>query len=71
VRVVVPKMEGSMAGKFELYKDAKFKFRFRHQAWNGEIIAVAEAYETKANAKNGIASAQKNTPDAPVVDLTE
>jgi len=39
-----------MAGKFELYKDAKFKFRFRHQAWNGEIIAVAEAYETKANA---------------------
>ena len=71
VRVVVPKMEGSMAGKFELYKDAKFKFCFRHQAWNGEIIAVAEAYETQANAKNGIASAQKNTPDAPVVDRTE
>ena len=60
-----------MAGKFELYRDAKFKFRFRHQAWTGEIIAVGESYETKANAKNGIASAQKNTPDAPVVDLTE
>ena len=44
VRVVVPKMEGSMA--------------------------VGEAYETKASA-NGTASAQKNTPDAPVVDLTE
>jgi len=63
-------MEGSMAGKFELYKDAKGKFRFRHQAGTGEIIAVGEAYE-KANANNGIASAQKNTPDAPVVDLTE
>ena len=71
VRVVVPKMEGSMAGKFELYKDAKFKFRFRHQAWNGEIIAVGEVCERKATAKSGIASAQKNTPDAPVVDLTE
>ena len=33
-------MEGSMAGKFELYKDAKGKFRFRHQAGTGEIIAV-------------------------------
>jgi uncharacterized protein YegP (UPF0339 family) len=44
VRVVVPKMEGSMA--------------------------VGEAYETKASG-NGTASAQKNTPDAPVVDLTE
>ena len=71
VRVVVPKMEGSMAGKFELYKDAKGKFRFRYQAGTGEIIAVGESYETKANANNGIASAQKNTPDAPVVDLTE
>ena len=62
-------MEGSMAGKFELYKDAEGKFRFRHQAGTGEIIAVGEGYETKANA-NGRASAQKNTPDAPVVDLT-
>ena len=44
MRVVVPKMEGSMA--------------------------VGEAYETEASA-NGTASAQKNTPDAPVVDLTE
>jgi len=64
-------MEGSMAGKFELYKDAKGKFRFRHQAGTGEIIAVGESYETKANANNGIASVQKKAPDATVVDLTE
>jgi uncharacterized protein len=64
-------MEGSVAGKFELYKDAKGEFRFRRQAEKGEVIAVSEAHETKANAENGTASAQKNTPDAPVVDLTE
>ena len=60
-----------MAGKFELYEDAKGKFRFRLKASNGQIIAVGEAYETKAAAQNGIASVQKNAPDAPVVDLTE
>jgi hypothetical protein len=32
------------------------KFRFRLKAGNGEIIASSEAYESKANAKNGIAS---------------
>ena len=36
------------------------KFRFRLKAGNGEIIAVGEAYESKAAAKNGIASVQKN-----------
>ena len=69
--VAVTKRESSMAGKFELYKDAKGKFRFRLKAANGEIIAVGEAYETKAAAKNGIASVQKIAPDASVVDLTE
>ncbi len=59
-----------MAGKFELYKDAKGKFRFRLKAANGEIIAVGEAYESKAAAKNGIASVQKNAADAKVEDLT-
>ena len=39
-----------MAGKFELYKDAKGEFRFRLKARNGEIIAVGEAYESKASA---------------------
>jgi hypothetical protein len=29
-----------MAGKFDLYKDAKGKFRFRLKAGNGEIIAA-------------------------------
>jgi uncharacterized protein len=59
-----------MAGKFELYKDKAGKFRFRLKASNGQIIAVGEAYESKAAAKNGIESVKKNAPDADVVDET-
>lgn len=60
-----------MAGKFEITKDKAGKFRFRLKAANGEIIATSEAYESKASAKNGIESVQKNAPGASVVDLTE
>ena len=59
-----------MAGKFELYKDNAGKFRFRLKASNGQIIAVGEAYETKAAAQNGIESVQKNAPGATVDDQT-
>lgn len=59
-----------MAGKFELYKDKAGKYRFRLKAANGQIIAVGEAYESKAAAKNGIESVKKNAADAAVVDQT-
>ena len=59
-----------MAGKFEITQDKAGKYRFRLKAGNGEIIAVSEAYETKASAKNGIESVKKNAPDAVVVDTT-
>ncbi len=59
-----------MAGKFELYSDKAGKYRFRLKAGNGEIIAVSEAYESKASAKNGIESVRKNAPDATVDDQT-
>jgi uncharacterized protein len=36
-----------------------------------EIIAVGEAYKSKAAAKNGVESVKKNAADAQVVDLTE
>ena len=45
-----------MAGKFEIYQDKGGKFRFRLKAGNGEIVAVGEAYESKASAKNGVES---------------
>ena len=62
---------GSVAGKFEITKDAEGKFRFRLKAANGEIIAASESYDSKAGVKNGIASVQKSAPGAEVVDLTE
>lgn len=59
-----------MAGKFELYKDAQGTYRFRLKAGNGEIIAVGEAYESKAAAMNGIDSVRRNAADAPLDDQT-
>jgi len=57
--------------KFELYKDKSEQFRFRLKARNGEVIAVSEAYTTKANCKNGINSVIKNVVDAQVVEEIE
>jgi uncharacterized protein YegP (UPF0339 family) len=59
-----------MAGKFELYNDARGEFRFRLKAGNGEVIATSEGYKTKASAENGIESVKTNAPTAPVVDQT-
>ena len=58
-----------MAGKFELYQDKAGKYRFRLKASNGQVIAVGEAYESKAAAESGIESVQKNAPGAPVVEV--
>ena len=58
-----------MAGKFEVYKDKTNKFRFRLKAGNGEVIAVGEAYESKAGCLNGIESIRKNAPDATAVEI--
>jgi hypothetical protein len=62
--------DNAMAGKFELYKDAAGKYRFRLKAGNGEIIASSEAYNSKASAQNGIESVKSNAPSAQVQDLT-
>lgn len=40
--------------KYEVYKDAANKFRFRLKAANGQIIAESEGYETKNACLNGI-----------------
>lgn len=57
--------------KFEVYKDAAGKFRFRLKAPNGEIIATGEAYESKDGCKKGIESVKTNAPKAQVVDMTQ
>lgn len=62
-------MEITLLPKFQVYKDAAGKFRFRLRADNNEIIAVGEAYEKRAGCLNGIKSIQKNS-NAPVEDTT-
>jgi uncharacterized protein YegP (UPF0339 family) len=59
-----------MAGKFELYKDAAGKFRFRLKASNGQIIATGEAYESRASALKGIESVRSNVSGAALDDQT-
>ena len=54
--------------KFELYEDKGGEYRFRLKARNGEIIAISEGYTTKAACENGIASVQKNAPEAEIVE---
>ena len=54
--------------KFEVYSDKAGEFRFRLKATNGQIIAVGAGYKAKAGCLNGIASVQKNAPDAEIVE---
>ena len=57
-----------MPGKFEVYEDKAGKFRFRLKAGNGEIVAVGEAYDTLAAAKEGCAAVQRAADGATVVE---
>lgn len=53
-----------MAGWYELSKNDKGQFSFVLKAGNAETILRSELYDSKASASNGIASVQKNSPDA-------
>ncbi|MQA26770.1 MAG: DUF1508 domain-containing protein [Micromonosporaceae bacterium] len=57
-----------MAGKFELYTDARGQFRFRLKAGNGEVIAQGQAYTSKKGALNGIESVKRSAADATLDD---
>lgn len=57
--------------KYEIYKDAAQKFRWRLKAPNGEIIATGEAYESKDSCKKGIESVKANAFKATVVDMAQ
>ena len=58
-----------MAGKFVIGKRSNGDFQFNLKAGNGQVIAVGEAYESKAAAQNGIESVKKNAPDATVIEV--
>lgn len=56
-------------GKFVIRKTGS-GIKFDLKASNGEVIATSEVYESEAACRNGIASVQKNAPDAAVEDQT-
>ena len=58
-----------MPPKFQLYKDAAEKFRFRVVAENGQTVASSEAYEQYASCIKGINSVKRNCRSE-VEDLT-
>jgi len=46
--------------KYQVYKDVAGKHRFRLRAANNKIVAVSEAYESKAACMNGLKSVKTN-----------
>lgn len=52
--------------KYMIYTDKAGQVRFRLTARNGQIIATSEGYSTLAACENGIASVQKNAPEAEI-----
>ncbi len=60
-----------MAGKFELYRDAAGKYRFRLKASNGQVIAASQGYASRKSALEGIESVRKHAPSADTVEVQD
>jgi len=58
-----------MSPKFQVYKDASRRTRFRIRANNNQVVAVGEAYERYASCIKGIESVKRNC-NAEIEDLT-
>lgn len=56
--------------KYEVYRDAANKYRFRLKAGNGQIIAESEGYETKDACLDGIEAVKSSCPKAEIDDST-
>ena len=56
-------------GTFEIKKSGDGQM-FNLKAGNGEVIGTSEVYNSRLSLDNGIASVQKNAPEAPVEDQT-
>lgn len=54
----------TISGYFELDRSESGRYHFVLKAGNHEVILSSETYESRAAAENGIASVQKNSPDA-------
>jgi uncharacterized protein len=53
-------------GKFEIKTAKNDQQYFNLKAVNGQIILTSELYTTRAACDNGIASVQKNAPEAKI-----
>ncbi len=53
-----------MSGYYELKRNASGQHHFVLKAANHEVILSSESYESRQAAENGIASVQRNSPDA-------
>jgi uncharacterized protein len=58
-----------MAGWYEMSKNDKGQFSFVLKAGNAQVVLRSEQYESRSAAQNGIASVQKNSPDAARFEL--
>lgn len=56
--------------RFERKVASNGKPFFNLKATNGQVIGSSQMYATEKNMLNGVASVQKNAPEAEVVDLT-
>ena len=65
------KKNSQVEKRFEVKMSSNDKPYFTLKATNGEIIGKSQMYANEVNMKNGIASVQKNAPEAPIVDMTE
>ncbi|MCP4287181.1 MAG: DUF1508 domain-containing protein [Gammaproteobacteria bacterium] len=59
-----------MSGKFELYKDARERYRFRLISESGELVLSGEGYTQKVLALDAIVSIMKSAAEAAVIDMT-
>ena len=60
----------AVEARFERKETKSGKHMFNLKASNGQVIGTSESYTTAAARDNGVASVQKNAPDATVKDLT-
>lgn len=52
--------------KYVIFPDKAGQIRFHLTARNGQTIAISEGYSTLAACENGVASVQKNAPEAEI-----
>lgn len=55
--------------RFELYQDQGGAYRFRLKARNGKIIAVSQAYTTRAACTGGVESVRENAAQAIIEEI--